>query len=304
MKNIKVAFIDSGIGGLIFGIESILNIATKHDISNLSFLHIGDTKNVPYGLKTEKQLLKLITDLTNKAIFYGAKIIVIGCNTACTVIDEKFINEFQKLDILIINIIKDSAKYLYNNTKIINNEMNIAILATKQTIGSMKYKQALEQIHGDIYHDNKNIKLNVYSYSPIEWEQSIENNIERHLIKTTVYKHLDSFKEQIGKNFHKINSVGLFCTHYPYFLKEIKEYFNEYQNKNNNRIQIIGQGSIFSEIILEKLNLIDKENKNKNKQKIRNIKINSYITGDNIEPIKNTIQQMYPNVDVVFDFCD
>ena len=85
-----VAFIDSGIGGLVFAIDSIKKMSEICENSNqknqanhtLNFVHIGDTKNVPYGLKSPSQLIVFIENLLEKCKKIGAKIVVIACNTA------------------------------------------------------------------------------------------------------------------------------------------------------------------------------------------------------------------------------
>ena len=285
MNKQKIAFIDSGVGGLIFAIESIKNLAKNYDISNLSAIHIGDTANMPYGLKTQDELLVLITNLIEKAISFDAKIVIIACNTACTAIDDEFIENYKKKGINVIEIITESSKKILHSTELVENQKNIAILGTKRTVDSEIYKNALLELHND-----SDKELNIYQYSPVEWEYEIENNIPKKLIQQAVNNHLDKFRNQIGDvNFKKINNIGLFCTHYPYFAKEISEYFQI----NGMQVELISQGEIFAEII-------QKEIKLKNKNTTSQIEIQSYITGNETKGSELIIKNIYPDIKINF----
>lgn len=287
-SNTKIAFIDSGIGGLIFAIDSIkkMDKISKNNNANhtLNFIHIGDTKNVPYGLKTPQQLIGFIEDLIEKCKNLGVKIIVIACNTASTVLDENFINRYKKQGLEIIEIIKKSAEALYNATPIIENEKHILVLGTKQTISSNKYYEALFNCH------KANYKLIVHQYSPSRWEHEVENGIKKSEIQTIVNEDLGKIRNEIGKNFEKISSVGLFCTHYPYFSEEIHQNLSLYTNIGTN-IKLISQGEIFAQEVLNFFNESVKIN----------ARIESYITGENLAPIQSAISNIHGNFPVIFD---
>ncbi len=284
-----VAFIDSGIGGLVFAIDSIKKMseicASNKANHTLNFIHIGDTKNVPYGLKTPSQLIVFIENLLEKCKNLGAKIVVIACNTACTVIDEDFVNNYKKQGLEIITIINKSAEVLYNTTPQIDSEKHILVLGTRQTISSNKYFEALLT-----FHKPNNCKLFVHQHSPIRWEQEVESGIKQESIQQMVDEDLANIRKEIGDDFTKIASVGLFCTHYPYLIKEIHNYFS-HNTSIGNDIKLVSQGAIFGEEILKHFNnLVHFEQE-----------INSYITGSNFLAIQSTIKNIHGSFPVRFD---
>ena len=283
-----VAFIDSGIGGLVFAIDSIKKMEeickNNNATRTLNFIHIGDTKNVPYGLKTPSQLIILIENLLEKCHNLGAKVVVIACNTASTILDEEFIHRYENQGLKIITIIKKSAEALYHTTPKVNDEKHILVLGTRQTISSNKYREALINCH-----DINDSKLFVHQFSPSRWEQEVENGINPQKIQQIVDEDLTKIRQEIGGDFVRIASVGLFCTHYPYLAKEIHNYFSRNTTIGSD-IRLVSQGAIFGDEILKCFNESVKFQQ----------KIDSYITGDDLAPIQNTIKNIHGNFPVVF----
>ena len=72
----KIGILDSGIGGL-----TVLKECLKH-IPNHEYLYYADSKNAPYGTKTQELVTALTTEAVEFLISKGAQIIVIACNTA------------------------------------------------------------------------------------------------------------------------------------------------------------------------------------------------------------------------------
>ena len=88
MSTLKtIGFIDSGIGGL-----NILNGALN-SFDNLTAIYYGDNKNVPYGNKSQEELLSLLLNSINLVVNAGAGVVVIACGTLSTT----FYNKLQKL---------------------------------------------------------------------------------------------------------------------------------------------------------------------------------------------------------------
>lgn len=76
MDNRPVGMFDSGVGG-ISTLAAAVRLLPAED-----FLYYGDTKNAPYGEKSQAQILALARRVTETLIENGAKAIVIACNTA------------------------------------------------------------------------------------------------------------------------------------------------------------------------------------------------------------------------------
>lgn len=74
----KVGVFDSGKGGktVLAEIQKLLPKA--------EYKYIGDSKNCPYGEKTDTELMRIVEGHVKTLQKWGAKIIVIACNTATT----------------------------------------------------------------------------------------------------------------------------------------------------------------------------------------------------------------------------
>lgn len=72
----KIAFFDSGIGGL-----SVLAEALRR-FSGAEFLYFADEDHVPYGTKGRAQIVRLSLDAVGFLVSRGAEAIVVACNTA------------------------------------------------------------------------------------------------------------------------------------------------------------------------------------------------------------------------------
>ena len=75
-KKSYIGVFDSGIGGL----NVLSNLIET--FPNENFLYIGDNLNVPYGIKSQKQLEEIIKDIFNYFEKEDVKAIVVACNTA------------------------------------------------------------------------------------------------------------------------------------------------------------------------------------------------------------------------------
>ncbi|CAN5715644.1 glutamate racemase [soil metagenome] len=71
-----IGVFDSGVGGL--SVLRALSRALPHD----DFLYIGDTARIPYGSKPMAMVRGFAEELADLLVAYGAKAIVVACNTA------------------------------------------------------------------------------------------------------------------------------------------------------------------------------------------------------------------------------
>lgn len=273
----NISFAGSGAGSLIFAIEvyqkiihHLLDIQSKYQVQ-FNFNHLGDTKNAPYGLKKPNE----IKTLTKNLIKYldheplSSDIIIIACNTASTAIDKEdllSLNSTAK----IIPIINDSAQYIYKKA-LEKNQTNpkILVLSTTATKNSAQYKNIINDLA------NKNVVF--CEHDPQIWVKQIENGE-----KIDISQELEKIKTQ----FQNTDVIGLFCTHFPFLKKEITNYLKE---ELNISIDLISQSCIFTEKILESIENDKKNFKKRDSNSKSNItpQINSKITGDNLEEIKN-----------------
>ncbi len=74
-----IGVFDSGLGGL-----TVLH-ALAARFPHISFLYLGDHANVPYGNRSSDEIVELTKAATEALFQRGAKLVVLGCNTATAV---------------------------------------------------------------------------------------------------------------------------------------------------------------------------------------------------------------------------
>lgn len=72
----KIAFFDSGIGGLSVVAEALRRF------SGAEFLYFADEDHVPYGTKSRAEIVRLSLDAVGFLVSRGADAVVVACNTA------------------------------------------------------------------------------------------------------------------------------------------------------------------------------------------------------------------------------
>ena len=117
-----IGVFDSGIGGL-----NILRELEKR-LPGRDFLYFGDSKNCPYGEKTDDELMAITSSIVMNLKERGCKVIVIACNTATTRCMKKLKQLFPEL--IFIGTVPAIKVACDKNSK------NTLVLATPATIDS------------------------------------------------------------------------------------------------------------------------------------------------------------------------
>lgn len=242
MNNKHIGVFDSGVGGLTVLKELKKILPYEH------FIYFGDTKNLPYGEKTQKTITefsdRICSFLVNEK---KCKAIVIACNSASANSYEYIKNKFSD-SILIIDVIKPTVNFVLNN-----NFKKIGLIATRSTINSGIYKKSITQL---------NNKLNIFSLAtPLLVNLIEEGFLNDFSLKLILEKYLYNPK------LRNIDSLILGCTHYPILKDLIKDFFK----KQNKKIEIITSGiptALELEFELKKHNLLNHNITNKEKEDI------------------------------------
>ena len=195
--NKKIGVLDSGIGG-----TTVLNKIVEL-LPNEEYIYYADTKNNPYGEKSEEELYtivkEIVTFLINKK---NCKIIVLACNTATTKCMKKLQKEFP--DMLFVGTVPAVKVACDNHYK------HTLVLATPATIDSERMAELVK--------DNKKDDQEMILYPCPGLADAIEK--ER---KDKIIQILKKIKQEMQDK--KIDSIVLGCTHYPLIKDQIKEYF-------------------------------------------------------------------------------
>lgn len=127
----KIGLFDSGVGG-----TSVLD-SIKKILPNEEYKYIADSKNCPYGEKSDAELKAIVDKNVKTLINWGAKIIVIACNTATTRCIEYLRSRYP--DILFVGT--EPAIKLAANT----DAQLVLVMATPGTIESERTKALLQE---------------------------------------------------------------------------------------------------------------------------------------------------------------
>ena len=190
---------DSGVGG-----KSVVK-AVQKELPDIEVMYINDSKNVPYGSKTPKELLELVMPKLKQLEAEGCKVIVMACNTVTTTI----IKEVRVQIKIPIVAIEPMVKPACETTK----SKIIAVCATPATLNSPRYKELLEQ-HAK--------HITVLEPDCSDWSYLIENNI-------TDQKAIEERITEVCKQGADVIVLG--CTHYHWIEEDIKTIANDFDVK-------------------------------------------------------------------------
>lgn len=127
-----IGILDSGIGGV-----TVLKQIRKR-LKNQHYIYYSDSKNNPYGEKTEEEIYHIVKEIVEKLLQRGCHTIVIACNTASAVCIDKLRKEYKNINLVAIEpaikVVKDG-----------NYKGLTLVLATPATIKSKKFLNTFEQ---------------------------------------------------------------------------------------------------------------------------------------------------------------
>ena len=198
----KIGVFDSGKGG-----ETVL-AAIKELLPNEEYFYIGDSKNCPYGEKSDEELMQIVRGHVETLKKWGARIIVIACNTATTRCIAKLRNEYSELKF----VGTEPAIKLAAGT----GAKRILVMATPGTIASERTARLMKE------YQQKKQKIRLLACPGLA--DAIEAN--------------KGVKEKLMELLSKIPEpevVVLGCTHYSLIKPEIQEFFPEAKLIDGNK---------------------------------------------------------------------
>lgn len=190
-RNGKIGVFDSGIGGITV-LKEMIKI-----LPNENYIYYSDSKNNPYGDKTDEEIKQICDNIVQHLIKQNSKVIVIACNTASSKAVQYLREKYPQIPFVAIEpAYKMVHDYAYDKPTL--------VMATNGTINSEKFNLLLKK-----YDNHK-----TYLLSCIGLADRIEQGNEQD-IKEYLREHISSYKG-------KVENVVLGCTHYPLIKKEIE----------------------------------------------------------------------------------
>lgn len=199
-RTAPIGVFDSGVGGLTVARE-IMRHLPKENI-----VYFGDTARVPYGSKSQDNIIRFSRQIINFLKTKSVKAIVIACNTASALALDVVREE---TDIPVIGVVIPGARAAVHATV----EKKIGVIGTEGTIRSQMYSRIMKQMDGEVSVVGKACPL----FVPL-----VEEGFAKHKITDEVIDvYLQSMKES------DIDTMILGCTHYPLLRSRIREYMGE-----------------------------------------------------------------------------
>lgn len=196
MNNKPIGVFDSGVGGLsVF--SKLANL-----LPNENYIYFGDTKNLPYGNKTQDELISIATDIFNFFARNNTKAVVMACNTTSAVVYDILKDKY---NFKLYPIVQTAAKYIADK-----NYSSVGIFATNATINAKAYSKSINAI-------NPNIK--VFESACSDWAYIVENNLQN---EPDNINNIKKIVETMMKN--NPEKIILGCTHYPYLTNILSKF--------------------------------------------------------------------------------
>ncbi|WP_296317194.1 glutamate racemase [Winogradskyella sp. UBA3174] len=234
MSNNPIGIFDSGIGGtsIFKEIHALL--------PNETIIYLADSKNAPYGNKSEAEILQLSIKNTELLINKGCKLIVVACNTATTNAIAYLRSNYNIPFIGIEPAIKPAAL----NTQ----SKAVGILATKGTLSSHLFHKT-----SDLYANGIKVVEQIgEGIVPLIESGKLESEEMRGLLQLYLKPMLEA----------DIDYLVLGCTHYPYLIPMLTEMLPKH-------VKIIDSGLAVAKQTKAVLETSDLLNKSKEKSSIK-----------------------------------
>ena len=195
MNNSPIGVYDSGFGGLSVWRE--LHLRLPHE----SLIYLGDGKNCPYGGRPREEIVAFAEAAVERLVASGAKMVVVGCNTATTAAIDHLRDRWRDMPIVGLEpAVKPAC--LTTSTR------RIAVLATAHSLQSEMFLRTAANYAKDVE------VLKVVGEDFVEIVEAGEEHNARadRAVRSVVEPLLD----------RGIDRIVLGCTHYPFLRPQIE----------------------------------------------------------------------------------
>lgn len=196
--NRPIGVLDSGLGGISV-LRELVKLMPGED-----FIYYGDSANAPYGTRTPEEVIDLTKKDVEFLLEWGAKAIVVACNTATSVAIKELRATYEEvLPVIGIEPALKPAVKAKEHSKVV-------VMATLMTLSQTKFNSMMH-----IYEDDANI-IKMPCPGLVEY-------IESGVLEGPV---LDAYLEKQFAPYDKaeIDAVVLGCTHYPLIREVIQKH--------------------------------------------------------------------------------
>lgn len=189
-----IGLFDSGVGGL-----TVLREMYRQ-LPNESLLYFGDTARLPYGTRSQSEIIQFVREILNWMVERRAKMVIMACNTSSALAIETVRQEFPDLPIL--GVILPGARAAVNQGK------RIGVISTPATAASDAYQQAILEVDptAEVW------QIGCPEFVPLIEQGRIEAPYTYKIAQTYLQPLLDQ----------DIDTLIYGCTHYPHLAPVLK----------------------------------------------------------------------------------
>ncbi len=189
----RIGVFDSGVGGLTVMRE------IYRQLPNESILYFGDTARLPYGVRSQTEILQFVREILTMMTQQGVKMVVMACNTSSALALETVRPEFA---LPILGVILPGARAAIQQGR------RVGVIATPATAASNAYRQAIQEIEPAV---------EVWQVGCPEFVPLIEQN---RLSDPYTYKVAQEYLTPLLEQ--QIDTLVYGCTHYPHLAPILK----------------------------------------------------------------------------------
>lgn len=199
MKSSKIAFFDSGVGGL-----TTLHLAMKQ-MPHEDFIYFGDCLNAPYGTKSNERIIELVFNAVDFLESKDCKAIVLACNTA-TSAAVHLLREKYNIPVVGMEPAVKLAGKLHSGGRIL-------ITATDSTLKGQKLSDLIRDLQMDDLIDELSLQELVMFAERFEFDSP------------QLYDYLSQKLSRF--DWSQYHSIVLGCTHFIYFKNQLRRFIPE-----------------------------------------------------------------------------
>ena len=195
----RIGVFDSGIGGL-----SVLQ-ALQAELPGHDFVYVADSGHAPYGERSDDFVLTRAHTVTGWLLAQHIDALVVACNTATAAAIAQLRRDYPALPIVGVEpALKPAAGLSVTG--------HVAVMATRSTLASEKFKTLLASMHGAVH-----IDLQPCDGLATAIERALEPGHDADMI-TLCQRYIDSLggRSRFGTDAGHIDTLVLGCTHYPF----------------------------------------------------------------------------------------
>lgn len=218
-----IGIFDSGVGGLTVA-SAIRKLAPRADL-----VYFGDLANMPFGEKSETELLLITKNAIQFLIEHGATEIVAACNSISLLATSLQ----SEMNIPLIEMSEPTVRsVLYDDKN--TDRKHILVVATEATVKSEMYKRAFDE------YNIMNTSIAVPKLAPAI-ERFVSDDELRMIILPIVEQAISI----------RATTLLLGCTQYPFAKSLFQEIFHSYHYV----IEIFDPSLVVAEVVMDRFNI-------------------------------------------------